>query len=147
MVIKIDGSNKPMKLTLFISTILLWFATTSAFSQKLSDTQLKEQIVVFKNDARGPYRDIRWFCTDGSIREPKDPCPEKIGPGWQHARYKLIVEEIGKKNYLYFGQILAYTTKEELWDVDHLHSRLKQYQLGKYLFGVDNGTAIKLCFF
>ena len=143
MVIKIDGSNKPMKLTLFISTILLWFTTTSAFSQKLSDTQLKEQIVVFKNDARGPYRDIRWFCTDGSIREPKDPCPEKIGPGWQHARYKLIVEEIGKKNYLYFGQILAYTTKEELWDVDHLHSRLKQYQLGKYLFGVDNGWVLE----
>jgi hypothetical protein len=77
------------------------------------------------------------------VREPKDPCPEKIGPGWQHARYKQTVEDMGKKNHLYLGQILAYTKSEELWDSGEQNSRLKQYQLGKYLFGVDNGWILE----
>lgn len=122
-----------------------WFVLlpSSGFSQKLSNDYIKQQITTFKNDMRGPYRDIRWFCTDGSIREPKDPCPDKVGPGWQHARYKQTVEEIGKKNHLFFGQILAATESEALWDAANQNSRLKQYQLGKYLFGVDDGWILQ----
>jgi hypothetical protein len=105
--------------------------------------KIRPMIKEFKADIRGPYRDIRWFCTDGSIRQPKDPCPENIGPGVQHARYKESVENLGKKDHIYLGQILAYTKSEELWDAAHNHSRLKQYQLGKYLAGVDNGWILE----
>lgn len=97
----------------------------------------------YKQDVRGPYRDIRWFCSDGSIRQPKDPCLEKIGPGVQHARYKESVEALAKKHHIHLGQILAYTKSDALWDADNNHSRLKQYQLGKYLYGVDNGWILE----
>ena len=56
--------------------------------KELPVEQLKTQVKTYKNDIRGPYKDIRWFCTDGSLRAPKDPCPDNIGPGVQHARYK-----------------------------------------------------------
>ena len=100
---------------------------------------MQTKITSYKNDIRGPYRDIRWFCTDGSIRQPKDPCPDNIGPGVQHARYKDEVISIGKTNHIYLGQILAYTDIDEFWDTADNHSRLKQYQLDKYLRLVDNG--------
>ncbi len=107
--------------------------------EKYTAAQLQTKITAYKNDIRGPYRDIRWFCTDGSIRQPKDPCPDNIGPGVQHARYKDEVISIGKMNHIYLGQILAYTDIDEFWDTADNHSRLKQYQLDKYLRLVDNG--------
>tara|TARA_R110002049_G_scaffold58421_2_gene158908 strand:+ start:2328 stop:5228 length:2901 start_codon:yes stop_codon:yes gene_type:complete len=124
---------KKLALIVFISFI------TNGFSQKVSNETISEQILQYKKDVRGPYKDIRWFCKDGSIRQPKDPCPDKTGPGVQHARYKDAVEQLAKTNQIYFGQILAYTDKEEFWDIENNHSRLKQYQIDKYLRTVDNG--------
>lgn len=122
-----------------IFSIVYAIFLTHGFSQKLSNDAISEQITQYKKDVRGPYKDIRWFCTDGSIRQPKDPCPDNIGPGLQHARYKDAVEQLAKTNQIYFGQILAYTNKDEFWDDENNHSRLKQYQLDKYLRAVDNG--------
>ena len=120
-------------------SFILFLLVNNAFSQKVSATKISELISQFKNDLRGPYKDIRWFCTDGSIRQPKDPCPDSIGPGAQHARYKDAVVALGKSNHIYLGQILTYTTKEEFWDEKYNYSRLKQYQLDVYLRSVDDG--------
>ncbi len=116
---------------------LLAFATAGA--QTLDNTQIKALVTSLKSDIRGPYKDIRWFCTDGSIRAPRDPCPEDIGPGVQHARYKESVVSLGETNHIFLGQILAYTEPEAFWDTEQNHARLKQYQVEKYLKGIDNG--------
>ncbi len=115
----------------------------SQTSGKIDNENLKKLISTYKVAIRGPYKDIRWFCTDGSIRQPKDPCPEAIGPGVQHARYRDEVVEIGKKDHVYLGQILAYTDKTDFWDAERDHSRLKQYELDKYLRSVDNGWILQ----
>ena len=127
---------------LFLLGFLLLSPNAESQNEPYSNSFIKQQIEAFKNDRKGPYKDIRWFCTDGSVRMPKDPCPAPIAPGRQHARYKDIVENIGKRNHIFFGQILAYTTPEELWDANKWNSRLKQYQLGKYLYGIDDGWVL-----
>ena len=120
--------------------VILFTAVHISFSQSpLSDDNIKALVDKYKNDIRGPYKDIRWFCTDGSVRQPKDPCPDDIGPGVQHARYKDEVIALGKSNHIFLGQILAYSTNDDLWDMDHNHSRLKQYQIDKYLRLIDDG--------
>jgi hypothetical protein len=124
-------------------SFIVGFFTIVTFSQNISNQYIKEQIVVFKNDLRGPYKDIRWFCKDGSVRQPKDPCPQEIGPGVQHARYKDVVENIGKKNHVFLGQILAYSINQEFWDSQNHNSRIKQYQIDKYLRGVDDGWILQ----
>jgi hypothetical protein len=131
-----------MKKQLLFSFIIFLF-TISIFSQNYSNQYIKEQIAIFKSEFRGPYKDIRWFCKDGSIRMPKEPCPDSIGPGIQHARYRDVVENIGKKNHVFLGQILAYTTHQEFWDSQNHNSRLKQYQLDKYLRSVDDGWILQ----
>ena len=127
-----------MKKLLLISFIL-FISVKWLHAQKIGNDKITEQISEYKNSIRGPYKDIRWFCTDGSLRQPKDPCPDNIGPGVQHARYKDAVVELAKTNHIFLGQILAYTNKEGFWDKENNHSRLKQYQLDKYLVAVDNG--------
>ncbi|MCM4169015.1 hypothetical protein KCTC52924_00221 [Arenibacter antarcticus] len=126
-----------------IICLLIFHFSHLASGQKLSNQNIKELISSYKMDIRGPYKEIRWFCTDGSIRQPKDPCPDKIGPGVQHATYKSSVVDLGKSNHIYLGQILAYTEKEEFWDKENNYSRLKQYQLDKYLRSVDDGWALQ----
>ncbi|MCK0158310.1 phosphoenolpyruvate synthase [Cellulophaga sp. F20128] len=127
-----------MKKLVLISFIGIIF-TGHCFAQKLNNEAISQQILQYKKDSRGPYKDIRWFCTDGSLRQPKDPCPDNIGPGVQHARYKDAVVQLSKSNQIYLGQILASTSKEEFWDAENNHSRLKQYQLDRYLRTIDNG--------
>lgn len=119
--------------------ILLFCAASLLLAQPKDAQQIKTQIATLKSDIRGPYKDIRWFCKDGSVRAARDPCPASIGPGVQHARYKEEVVALGKSNHIFLGQILSYTNKVDFWDAAHNQSRLKQYQLQKYLAAIDDG--------
>ncbi len=133
--LKIPFGSLPLLLLFFTALGLI----TPLKAQEFSAGELRSKVQEFKKDIRGPYRDIRWFCTDGSIRGPKDPCPDEIGPGVQHARYKEVVEDIGRKKGIYFGQILAYHQPGEFWKPEQNFPRLKQYQLDRYLRSVDDG--------
>lgn len=107
-------------------------------AQDLPTEKIKSQIEAYKKDVRGPYHRIKWYCDDGTMREPKDPCPDDIG-GIQHASLKPEVEKLGKQHHIYFSNILAQNENEAFWDEKHNNSRLKQYQIVKYLQSVDDG--------
>lgn len=103
---------------------------------EVDDDYVKGLIAKFKDEYRGPYKDLRWFCNDGTQNPPKEPCENG---GVQHARYSEEVVTLGEKNHIYLGQILASTDYEAFWDAPNDHSRLKQYMLEKYLKSVDDG--------
>lgn len=123
--------------------ISLFFNVETISSQQIPAAQIKKQIENYKQDERGPYYRIKWFCKDGSIRDPKDPCPDHIGGGIQHASYKTEVTDLAKKHHVYLGNILSFYTYDEFWDQSDNHSRVKQYQLVKYLSTVDDGWIYK----
>src|SRR5687767_648389 len=125
-----------------VSFLLVLGAIATPFSPSLcqpSDPgRIKAMIDRYKTDARGPYKDIKWFCKDGTIREARDPCPG-VKAGFQRARYKDEVIALAEKEHIFLGQILATTEKEDFWDASNAQSRLKQYQLERYLRNIDNG--------
>ena len=129
------------KKTLLILFVLL--VSYNVKSQELSSQDIKQLVESYKKDIRGPYYRIKWFCEDGTIREPKDPCPDSIGGGIQHATFKESALKLRKSNHLYFGEILAATEFKEFLDETNNYSRLKQYQLGKYLASVDDGWILR----
>ncbi|MCB0669984.1 MAG: phosphoenolpyruvate synthase [Saprospiraceae bacterium] len=114
--------------------------TARLFSQPKAPQEISAMIADFKKDVRGPYKDIRWFCKDGSINLPKEPCSEP--GGHQRARYKDVVVELARSNHLFIGQILTTTPYPDFWDAPENHSRLKQYVLEKYLQSIDNGWVL-----
>jgi len=127
-----------MKIVKIISFSILFLLLSSGFSNSLviSNKEIKDRIAAFKNDSKGPYQQIMWFCPDGSKVPPKMRCPE---PGVQRATYKNWVENLAKSNGIYFGQILAATNFDDFLDEQHQFSRLKQYQIENYLENIDNG--------
>ncbi|NNE31096.1 MAG: phosphoenolpyruvate synthase [Winogradskyella sp.] len=119
------------------------FILPTLSAQKLSDTQVKNLVESYKNDIRGPYYRIKWFCEDGTIRDPKDPCPDDIGGGIQHASFKESALKLRESNNLYFGEILASNAIDEFLDKDNHYNRVKQYQINKYLASIDNGWVLR----
>jgi hypothetical protein len=117
--------------------IFCLFGLPTTVHSQVSAEKISSMVAQYKLEYRGPYRDIRWFCKDGSINMPKEPC-SKPG-GVQHARYKEEVIALGKSNHVFLGQILSSTTNKEFWDAENHFSRLKQYQLEKFLFAADDG--------
>ncbi|GAA5522609.1 hypothetical protein LQ318_12720 [Aliifodinibius salicampi] len=120
---------------------LVFFLSSQLHAQKVENGSIQERIEAYKQDVRGPYKDLRWFCPDGSVVPPKERCPERGGK--QRARYKDEVVALQKSNHIFLGQILATTDHQSFWDSGHNHSRLKQYQLEKYLRSIDNGWILR----
>ncbi len=126
--------------TLLCFSFLAWGAMIdSAGAEPLTAAELKRLIGAFKADSRGPYQGIRWFCPDGTVQGPQEPCPG----GHQHALPKDGVQRIARENGIYLGQILTDTPFEAFWDSVRVGSRLKQYQMEKFLQGVDDGWIMR----
>ncbi len=102
---------------------------------------IKGLVAAFKKDPRGPYQAIRWFCKDGSVLPAKQRCPQP--GGLQHALHKDVVVSLASANHLFLGQILAGTSYQDFLDAENRNSRLKQYQIEKYLQAVDNGWILR----
>ncbi|MFM2374913.1 MAG: hypothetical protein RLZZ165_9, partial [Bacteroidota bacterium] len=108
-------------------------------SQPKDNAAIRKMVEAYQQDARGPYKDIRWYCADGTYAEPRVGCASEDKNNLQRARYKDEVEALAKSNHIYLGQILAKTGKGDFWDADHRQSRLKQYQLERFLMNADDG--------
>lgn len=126
-----------MRSSLVISTLVLLMFWSTGYSQPKDNAAVKSMVEKFKSDDRGPYKDIRWFCKDGTTLPPKERCPEKGGV--QRARYKDEVVALANSNGIYLGQILSTTPHKDFWDEPSFHSRLKQFQMQQFLRESDDG--------
>ncbi len=111
----------------------------SLHAQPKDNAAIKAMVAAYKLDMRGPYKDLRWYCADGTYAEPKVGCAKENKNNLQRARYKDEVEALAKTNHVYLGQILAKTGKSEFWDADFRESRMKQYQVERFLMNADDG--------
>lgn len=128
------------RLMIVITVIVLLFPVSRKLqAQEIED--LPNIIQSFKKDPRGPYQGIFWFCPDGARLPAKERCPTP--GGIQHAYPKDIVFDIEKKLGVYLGQILAGTPKADFLDAARYYSRLKQYQLEKFLQLADDGWIMR----
>ena len=132
-----------MRRKIYLFLLLSPFFINNSFSQEKTNQEIIQLVESYKNDSRGPYYRIKWFCKDGSIRDSKDPCPDDIGGGIQHASFKESALDLRKTNHLFFGEILASTNTNDFLDKQNNFSRLKQYQIGEYLASVDNGWVLR----
>ncbi|MDX1667640.1 MAG: phosphoenolpyruvate synthase, partial [Saprospiraceae bacterium] len=126
------------------AALFLLFAPSSSLSQsptKISDAEIERMVAKFKTDSRGPYRDIRWYCKTGEVLPPSERCPTPGGV--QRARYREEVVSLAEVRHVFLGQILSTTSKEDFWDEANYQSRLKQYQLEKFLRTADNGWVLR----
>ncbi len=129
-----------MRFVLFCLLMLFCLHLPQTLSAQ-SPEEITKLVKKFKKDPRGPYKGIFWFCPDGSIVPPKERCEEP--GGLQHALHKDIVEKIAREQGIYLGQILAGSDLDAFLNKSDYYSRLKQYQLEKFLQKIDDGWIMR----
>ena len=92
-----------MTKNILTSFLLIFLISSNSIAQEKSTNQIKQLVESYKNNIRGPYYRIKWFCEDGSIRDAKDPCPDDL-EGIQHASFKQSALDLRKTNRLFFGE-------------------------------------------
>lgn len=127
-----------MKETIMIVLLCFGIFNSNVICQSVTAHYVDE----LKEDRRGPYKDIKWFCEDGTIREARDPCPEPM-EGVQHARYKDRIQRLADDKHIFLDQILVGTEKADFWDYANQNSRLKQYQITNFLYQIDDGWILE----
>ncbi len=91
-----------------------------------------------KTAPRGPFKNIRWFCKDGTVLPPKAYACRKHGGGYQHGNYSDKTRTLRKHGY-YIANFLAGINVEKVVKKNNFVDEYNQILLEKFLLRIDNG--------
>ena len=125
----------------FLLTIYLLLVIALLINPSLAETsppgvKLQADIMTIKNNARGPFRRLRWFCHDGKILPPKPHACAKPG-GVQHGQLTKKVIDLRNSGFLIANLLADYTKNAPTKNID-LKS-IKSILLEQFLIGYDDG--------
>ena len=134
-----------MKRVLVISILIAAFcmpSLTAAQAELPDDAALRSWVLEMKKSSRGPFKRLRWFCTDGTILPPKEYACKDHGGGVQHGEYTDRVKLMRDNGY-YIANIYA-DIKPALFMEDPQHLEiLKQMILEQFLIDADDGWILR----
>lgn len=102
-----------------------------------------QQIVQeMKQNPRGPYRRIRWFCADGTTQAPVAYACREHGGGRQHAEFSQARARLAELGW-HVGTIFAALDPEAPAGGDAGTARLRELALERYLIDIDDGWVLQ----
>ena len=128
------------QLTRFLLIPFVLFAVTSTFAQEtdLNEDTLRSWIQTMKKAPRGPFKQIRWFCKDGTIKPPKEYACKEHGGGVQHGEWTDRVKTLRKNGYYIANVFASIDPQKFLQESDH-PDIIKQMILEQFLIHADDG--------
>ncbi len=91
-----------------------------------------------KQSARGPFSRIRWFCSDGSVLEPKAYARQDHGGGVQHGEWSPEIMIMRDKGFM-IGNVYADLVPDTLIKAPGHLDLIKQMILEQFLIRADDG--------
>jgi len=128
--------------TSLILSALFMLPGAGARTELPDDATLRSWVQKMKKSPRGPFKHLRWFCTDGTILPPKEYACREHGGGVQHGEWTDRVKLMRTNGY-YIANVYA-DIKSEFFmdDPDHLEI-LKQMILEQFLINADDGWIMR----
>ncbi|MFW5791797.1 MAG: PEP/pyruvate-binding domain-containing protein [Desulfohalobiaceae bacterium] len=139
--------SRPRTGTLLLSLALaMLFALTAlaaVSAEPLPEPKiLRKWIQEMKDNPRGPFKRIRWFCNDGTVHPPRPyPCEDR-GGGRQHAEWSDRAKQLRENGY-YIATFLADIEADSFVREPDYTTQLKQMVLEKFLIQADNGWILR----
>lgn len=117
-------------------------STPGAPLTERESADIARDVAAMKQDRRGPYSRLRWFCADSTVQPPAgSPCRER-GGGVQHAEFGSRAIRLAALG-LHVGTIFQGLGFADLFDADQDNMRLKELVLGRYLFDNYDGWVLR----
>ena len=129
----------------FLAVFILIFSMTlwaASDQPNVSNKEYTQWITKMKAASRGPFKNVKWFCDDGSIQPPKAYACAKHGGGYQHGNYTKQTKTLRDKGYYIANFLAGFDAKKELKTAD-FNDRYNQILLEKFLRQIDDGWILR----
>lgn len=103
-------------------------------SYRVSIKEMKEQL-------RGPFKRLMWFCHDGTVLSVKKSCPDNVG-GRQHGQWSDITTKLRDDGF-FIGNVLAATDPIDVANNYSPEGELQAILLEQFLIDADDGWILR----
>ncbi len=125
----------------------LWLAAASGFAAQADNQVLYRQwIEAMKTQPRGPFKELRWFCKDGTVFPPKEYACRDHGGGHQHGAWSNHTVTLRDSGYL-IANLLAGFDPEAATARPGFLDFYNQLLIEKFLLEVDDGWILREALF
>jgi len=133
--------KRVLAISWFLSALFM-LPAAGAQTELPDDATLRSWVQKMKKAPRGPFKHLRWFCTDGTILPPKEYACKEHGGGVQHGEWTDRVKLMRSKGY-YIANVYA-DIQPELFVAGPQHLEiLKQMILEQFLIDADDGWILR----
>ncbi len=109
-------------------------------TEKLAD--YRASVIQMKEQSRGPFKRLRWFCVDGTVLPPKSGACRDHGGGRQHGQWSDATMELRDHGFI-IGNVLAATKPIELANNYSPDGELQAILLEQFLIDADDGWILR----
>jgi rifampicin phosphotransferase len=129
---------KHLFVSAIISVMLVSAANAAAEDPQPDARTLRSWVQAMKKSSRGPFKQIRWFCNDGTIQPPEEYACRERGGGVQHGEWTQQVRTLRANGYQ-IANVFADVRPQEFIQAENHETLLKQMLLEQFLIEADDG--------
>jgi hypothetical protein len=117
-------------------------ATTGAGPATAEQAELGALIEAMKENPRGPFSRIRWFCEDGEVLPPKPYACAEHGGGRQHGEWSDDTRRVRAAGYP-IANVLAALGVEDFGETPEAQRQFRFLVLEQFLIDADDGWILR----
>jgi len=117
-------------------------AQTGADAAPESLDEARALLADIKENERGPYARLRWFCADGTVHPPRPyPCGDR-GGGVQHGQLSADARRLHELGF-HVGTLYVALDWDAFFDAANDHDRLREIVVQEYLRRTEDGWDLR----
>ena len=129
-----------------VTVALAGLASPGPRAQADSTGTYRGWIEQMKQDPRGPFDAVRWFCNDGTVLPPTAYACQPHGGGHQHGQWSARTRELRDKGY-YVANVMAGMDAGKALAEPNFVDHYRQLLIERYLMAVDDGWIMRRALF
>ena len=129
-----------------ILLLLLILISAPVWSKPDQASEYKGWIQNMKQSPKGPFSNVHWFCSDGTVLPPKPYACAEHGGGSQHGQLNEQANILRSKGYWIANLLAAFDVEKDIAASNFL-DRYNQMLIEKFLITSDNGWILRKALF
>ena len=130
-----------------VAAVAFVFLVAVASTASADDrAQFRSWIEQMKEDPRGPFDAVKWFCKDGTVLPPAAYACQPHGGGHQHGQWSARTQQLRANGY-YVANLLAGLDPAKTIAASSFNDQFRQMLIERYLMAVDDGWIMRRALF
>jgi len=138
--------KSPMARFLIILICMSFSVSANVSQSSSSNPEYQGWIEAMKTRERGPFKELRWYCNDGSVFPPKAYACVDHGGGYQHGAWSEHTLTLREQGYKIANLLAGYDPEVQLAQPGFVDD-YNQLLIEKYLLAADDGWIFRRALF